>query len=223
MSAAGFAAALRRYRLVAILRGSDPTTLAARVAALHAAGVRLIEVAFSDAGASEALAELVRVAPTGMLVGAGTVTSEAIAERAKALGATFLVTPNVRPPVARYAQAHNLGLLMGALTPTEIGEALDLGTEFIKLFPASAVGPGYIRALRGPFPNLNVVAVGGVNAENTAAYLAAGALAVGIGGALAAAPHPIDGFAALEREAERCLAALDSAPSRASDPPQPPA
>jgi 2-dehydro-3-deoxyphosphogluconate aldolase / (4S)-4-hydroxy-2-oxoglutarate aldolase len=212
VSAASFAASLQQHRLIAILRGTDITTMAARVEALHRAGVRLIEVALSDQGASEALAELVRVAPAGMVVGAGTVTSVALAERARALGATFLVTPHLRSEVARYAHDHDLGLLMGALTPTEIADALDAGTKFIKLFPASAFGPSYIQALHGPYPTLDIVAVGGVNAANIADYLAAGALGVGIGGALASPPHPREGFAPLEREAARCVAALSPSP-----------
>ena len=207
MSAAAFAAGLHRHRLVAILRRVDPSTIEARVAALVEGGVRMIEVAFSDAGAGQALDELVRIAPKDVLIGAGTVTTLDVAERAAAAGARFLVTPHVVPEVAAFANAHDLGSLIGAMTPTEIAGALAAGAQYVKLFPASALGPGYGAALRGPYPNLPWVAVGGIDANNLGAYLAAGAIGVGIGGGLAADGEG-DGFAGVREEARRCQRAI---------------
>lgn len=207
MSAA-FDAAVRRHRLVAILRGVERETLEARVAALHGAGVRLIEVALSEPTALAALEDLVRIAPADMLVGAGTVTTRELAEAAHRAGATFLVTPHVALPTIAYAREHDLGVLAGALTPSEIASAREAGARFIKLFPASAVGPDYVKALLGPYPDLELLAVGGVGSANLAPYLRAGAIGAGVGGALASG-SPDDGFAAAAAEARALVNLLD--------------
>jgi 2-dehydro-3-deoxyphosphogluconate aldolase/(4S)-4-hydroxy-2-oxoglutarate aldolase len=206
--AAAFATAVRRHRLVAILRGVEPATLPARVAALHGAGVRLIEFALSEPSALGTLEALVRLAPDDLLVGAGTVTTTATAEAARAAGARYLVTPHVAPEVFAYAARHDLGLLAGALTPTEIATARAVGATFIKLFPASTLGPGYVKALLGPYPDLEVLVVGGVGSANLAPYLEAGALGAVVGGALAAG-DAADGFAAAAAEARALVALLD--------------
>ena len=202
-----FADALRRHRLVAILRGVERASLAARVAALHEAGVRLIEVALSDAAALPTLEALVRVAPADMRVGAGTVTTRALAEAAEAAGATFLVTPHVALPVITFARERGLGLLAGALTPSEIAAAREAGADVIKLFPAATVGPAHVKALLGPYPDLELVAVGGIGSGNLPAYLSAGAIGAGVGGALAGG-DPADGFASAAREARALIAQL---------------
>lgn len=206
MSAA-FDAAVRRHRLVAILRGVERESLEVRVAALHDAGVRLIEVALSEPTALAALEDLVRIAPADMLVGAGTVTTRELAEAAHGAGATFLVTPHVAMPTIAYAREHDLGVLAGALTPTEIASAREAGARFIKLFPASAVGPDYVKALLGPYPDLELLAVGGVGSANLAPYLGAGAIGAGVGGALASG-SPDDGFASAAAEARELLRLL---------------
>ncbi len=207
--AAAFAAAVRQHRLVAILRGVEAATLAARVAALHEAGVRLIEVALSEPTALRTLEALVRVAPDDLIVGAGTVTTKATAEAARAAGARYLVTPHVAPSVFAYAAHHDLGLLAGALTPTEIATAREAGATFVKLFPASTMGSGYVRALLGPYPDLEALVVGGVGSANLASYLDAGALGAGVGGALAAGDAS-DGFAVAAAEARALVALLDA-------------
>ena len=202
------AAGLRRHGIVAILRGVAGDTLAARVQALHAAGIRVIELALSEPGALPLVAQLARVAPPDMLVGAGTVTSRALAEAAHAAGARFLVTPHVAPDVVAYAAAHDLGVLCGALTPSEVAAVHAAGGRFVKLFPASAMGPAYLRALRGPYPALEAVVVGGVGSGNLADYLAAGAVGAGVGGALARGSAD-DGFATAAAEAAALIHAFE--------------
>lgn len=202
--AAAFTDALHRFGIVAILRDVDPTTLEARVHALHGAGIRMIEIALSDPDALPLVGHLAAVAPDDMLVGAGTVTSVALAREAHASGARFLVTPHVVASVLDFAREHDVGTLSGALTPTEIATVRDAGGRFVKLFPASAVGPGYVRALLGPYPDLELVPVGGVGSGNAAEFLAAGAVGLGVGGALASAPD--DGrYAAAGAEAARLV------------------
>lgn len=179
-----FDEALRRHRLVAILRGVDPSTAAMRTDTLYDAGVRLIEVAQSEPSALAALEAVVQIAPDDLMVGAGTVTTKVIADDAHGAGARFLVTPHLAPAVIAHAQHHEMGLLVGAWTPTEISLAREAGATFIKLFPASTMGPGYVKALMGPYPDLDIVVVGGIGSGNLAPYLEAGALGAGVGGAL---------------------------------------
>jgi 2-dehydro-3-deoxyphosphogluconate aldolase / (4S)-4-hydroxy-2-oxoglutarate aldolase len=207
-----FDAAVSRHRLVAILRGVAAETLPGRVAALHGAGVRLIEVALSEATALPVLAELVRLAPPDMLVGAGTVTTRALAEDAHGAGATFLVTPHVARPTIEYAVEHDLGIIAGALTPTDIAAAREAGARFVKLFPASTVGPEYVKALLGPYPDLEILVVGGVSSHNLESYLRAGAIGVGVAGALAAGADAAGGYGAAAAEAARLLEILRAVP-----------
>ena len=210
-SATTFAATLRRHRLVAILRGVDRATLDARVAALYGAGVRLIEVALSEPEALCTLKALVQLAPRDLLVGAGTVTTTATAEAAQGAGARYLVTPHVAVPVFEYAVQHSLGLLAGGLTPTEIATAREAGATFIKLFPAATVGPSYLKAILGPYPDLELIVVGGISSGNLQAFLDAGALGAGVGGALAGGDGR-DHFASAAAEARALVGQLVVAP-----------
>jgi 2-dehydro-3-deoxyphosphogluconate aldolase / (4S)-4-hydroxy-2-oxoglutarate aldolase len=175
---------LRAHPLLAILRGVPAEHLVPLGEALLAGGVRSLEVTFTDADAAAKIEALRASLPVEVLVGAGTVTTRKRAAAARAAGAGFLVTPHVAPEVNAFAVGHGLPVVCGATTPTEIAQALDGGCSFIKLFPAGPLGPDYLRALLGPYPDLEVFAVGGVGLANAAAFLAAGALGLGIGGAL---------------------------------------
>ena len=117
-------------------------------------------------------------------MGAGTVTSVALAEAALAAGATFLVTPNLDLEVIRTARKHGVPIMPGAMTPTEIWNAAAAGAEYVKVFPASALGPGYFRELRGPFAHIPLMATGGINLENARDFITFGVDALGVGGAL---------------------------------------
>lgn len=175
---------LRAFPFIAILRGVPAAHVVPLGEALWAGGVRSLEVTFTDADAAAKIEALRDSLPVEVLVGAGTVTTRKRAAAARAAGAGFLVTPHVAPEVNAFAVDHGLPVVCGATTPTEIAQALDQGCAFIKLFPAGPLGPDYLRALLGPYPDLEVFAVGGVGLDNAAAYLAAGALGLGIGGAL---------------------------------------
>jgi 2-dehydro-3-deoxyphosphogluconate aldolase/(4S)-4-hydroxy-2-oxoglutarate aldolase len=196
-----FAVGLRQHRLVAILRGTPIDQLEDLVVALAEGGVRLIEIALSEPSAVEKLDVLSRAAPPGVLFGAGTVVSTELASAALAAGVDFLVTPHVVHDVIRFAKQNDLGLLCGALTPGEITDARSHGARFIKLFPASVMGPAYVKALLGPYPDLELFVVGGINSSNLSEYLAAGALGAGVGGALAASGRSDPGFVNAKREA----------------------
>lgn len=204
-------AALRRSRLLAILRGVPARHAPRLVETLRGAGLECVEVALSDAHGLGAL-RAVHDAFPDLMLGAGTVVTRELAAQAQAAGASFLVTPHVVPEVAQAAQERDLGLLMGALSPSEIAQALALGSAAAKVFPAGSLGPGYFRQLRGPYPHWPLLAVGGVDAANVAGYLAAGADGAGIGGALTRADWARPDWNALRREAENLVAAARSTP-----------
>ncbi len=176
-----FGQVLRATRLVGIVRGDGVGNTRDAVAVLFDSGVRLVEVSLTGPGALEAISS-VKV-PDGCWLGAGTVRTASDAAAAIAAGATFAVSPALSPSVAACVDA-GLPILAGSFTPTEIETALSLGAEAVKLFPASAGGPAYLSALRQPFPHVPFVPVGGVGVAEAEAYLAAGAIAVGVGSPL---------------------------------------
>ena len=147
-------------------------------------------------------------APDGVLVGAGTVTSAPLARRALDHGAEFFVTPHVAEPVLDHARSHDIAIVCGATTPTEISQAREGGADFTKLFPAAVLGTAYLRALLGPYPDLKAIVVGGIRSSNVAAFLEAGAVGAGIGGALATIRPGDVSLADKRNEAARLLSAL---------------
>lgn len=182
---------LRSERIVAILRRVEDVDGA--VARVRAAGISLVEITLDTPGALEAI----RRHP-GCL--AGTVRTADDASAAHAAGAVALVGPTFSADVAARARELRLPYVPGALTPTEVETAWRAGVAAVKLFPAALGGPDYVRQLRGPLADVPLVATGGVDAGNAAAFLAAGCVAVGLGTSLL---H--------EGEAERAVAAVTRA------------
>ncbi|WP_253763107.1 bifunctional 4-hydroxy-2-oxoglutarate aldolase/2-dehydro-3-deoxy-phosphogluconate aldolase [Hamadaea flava] len=148
---------------------------------LAGAGLSAVEITLTTPGALSAISELRAAVAGSCLVGAGSVRTPEQAMSAREAGAEFLVTPTVRPAVLA---ATELPVVCGALTPTEIETAADCGAALVKVFPASAFGPGYLRELLAPMPELRLAPTGGVTPESVAEYAAAGAVAVGVGSAL---------------------------------------
>ncbi|SEP05571.1 2-keto-3-deoxy-phosphogluconate aldolase [Actinacidiphila rubida] len=176
--------ALRTHRLVAIVRGTDPEASLRAVLALVEEGVSLVEVSLSGEGALDVIAAARAALGPDALLGAGTVLTADDARAAHRAGAGFAVTPALGEGVA-IARERGMPVLAGVMTPTDIVAAQAMGVTAYKIFPAQqAGGPAYLRALRGPFPRLPFVPVGGVDAAAARAYLAAGALAVGVGSPL---------------------------------------
>jgi 2-dehydro-3-deoxyphosphogluconate aldolase/(4S)-4-hydroxy-2-oxoglutarate aldolase len=153
------------------------------VAAIHAGGVRCIEVSLTTPGALEAIAEIRERLPE-VEVGAGTVLTREELDSCVRVGARFIVTPVTLPELVAPAHAHGVPIVMGAFTPTEIYTAHEAGADLVKLFPAGSLEPGYLRAVRAPFPALRLVPTGGIDAGNAREWLAAGAVALGVGGSL---------------------------------------
>ncbi len=168
-------AALAASPVIAVVRAPRIPDAAALCAALAEGGITWTEFTFTT---PDVTTHLHRAAQAGHRVGVGTVLTAEQAERGLAVGAAFLVTPGLRPEVADAAHAARVPVVLGALTATEVAQAVDLGAAAVKIFPARAFGPGYFKDLRGPYPDVPLVASGGVNAGNAAAFLAHGALAV---------------------------------------------
>jgi len=170
--------------VIAVLRAPAPEAALATVDALVAGGVTGIEITYSIPDAAAVIAECRRRHGRTILLGAGTVTTAAQAEQAVQAGASYLVSPGTTRPLAEAMRATGAAVMLGALTPTELMTAVELGATVVKIFPASLGGPAYLKALRGPFPDTAVMPTGGVTAANLATWLAAGAVAVGAGGDL---------------------------------------
>lgn len=176
--------ALVETRLMAILRAPDATTLEPVAHALASAGVRCLEVTLTGTGALDVVRRLRTALPADVLVGAGSVVTGDQARAAIDAGAEFLVSPATDVEVIEAAVLAGVGVYPGAWTASEVVRAWQLGATAVKLFPCSTGGPEHLRQLAAPLPHIPLVAVGGVTAGNAADYLAAGAVAVGIGSAL---------------------------------------
>ena len=149
-------------------------------------GLKAIEVTINTAAATEIIAKLKAAAkPYDITVGAGTVRHGSDLEKALAAGAEFIVTPNTRNEIIRLSCTAGVPIIPGALTPTEVQKAFDLGATAVKIFPVNCVGgPEYIKALRGPFRDIPLMACGGVNADNVQDYFKAGANLVSFGASI---------------------------------------
>jgi 2-dehydro-3-deoxyphosphogluconate aldolase/(4S)-4-hydroxy-2-oxoglutarate aldolase len=157
--------------------------------ALAEGGISVIEVTMEQAGAADTIGVL---ADSGVTVGAGTVVGVDRASMAVDAGARFLVSPGLDPDVVAWSRDHRVPHLPGVLTPSEVTKAIGLGVMTLKLFPASLGGPSYLRSLLAPFPGVEFIPSGGIDETNAAAYLDAGAIAVGVGGVLAGMHSPAE-------------------------------
>jgi 2-dehydro-3-deoxyphosphogluconate aldolase / (4S)-4-hydroxy-2-oxoglutarate aldolase len=180
---------VRRCRLIAILRRVEPRErLLDLVGSLAEDGVRLFEVTFDAPAATEDLVAVrERLGAAGLedpLVGAGTIVTPDRLEAAAGAGAAFIVAPTLDVEIVERAIELGLPVIPGAYSPTEIALAWRTGASFVKVFPASSLGPSYMRELRGPLPEIELIATGGVDATNARSFLAAGCVAIASGGAL---------------------------------------
>ncbi|HET7030512.1 MAG TPA: bifunctional 4-hydroxy-2-oxoglutarate aldolase/2-dehydro-3-deoxy-phosphogluconate aldolase [Candidatus Limnocylindrales bacterium] len=179
------AAAIRRHRLIAVLRGVAPrSTLLNLIDELIADGIRIVEVTLDSAGAVGDLAAVRARAGGDVQVGAGTIRTVEQLRAAVAAGAAFGVSPILDRAVLEAARDAGLPFVPGVATPTEADAAWRAGATFVKVFPASSLGPAFVRELRGPMPEIETVVTGGLDATNARAFLEAGAAAVGVGSAL---------------------------------------
>ncbi|MDX2042162.1 MAG: bifunctional 4-hydroxy-2-oxoglutarate aldolase/2-dehydro-3-deoxy-phosphogluconate aldolase [Acidobacteriota bacterium] len=191
-------------KVVAILRGDFAGREEEIVAAMIAGGLTAVEVTLNSRDVFAAINRLAKRFGSTMAIGAGTVLTPNEVQRAADAGAQFIVSPN--RDLAVIAETKKLGLvsLPGCFTPSEVVEAVNAGADAAKLFPANSLGPAFVKALRGPLPNIRTVPTGGVTAELAREYFAAGAWAIGAGSELIGKEWFADG--GLERLTERTAA-----------------
>ncbi len=174
-----FIARLRADRSLVVVRAPAIPDAVGLCQALADGGIRTIELTFTTPDVLHHVEKAAGSAVShGAVVGVGTVLTADQARAAVDAGAQFLVTPGLRPEVARVAVDAGIPFSLGAMTPTEVAQALDLGSSVVKIFPARQLGPRYLKDLQGPYPGVNLLPSGGIDAINAPDYLNAGALAV---------------------------------------------
>jgi 2-dehydro-3-deoxyphosphogluconate aldolase/(4S)-4-hydroxy-2-oxoglutarate aldolase len=196
--------ALTQVPVVAVLRGLAPDEACALATAAIEGGLRAIEITMDSPGAAESISRLAATAAPGVAIGAGTVVTPADLDAATEAGAAFAVAPHLDLALLATAVTRRLPMVPGVTTPSELHAAVAAGAAFVKLFPAGALGVGYLSALRGPYPSVPLMASGGISVEQIGQWLAAGATAVGIGqSGLAAQPEAMRSRAASAVAASR--------------------
>jgi 2-dehydro-3-deoxyphosphogluconate aldolase/(4S)-4-hydroxy-2-oxoglutarate aldolase len=170
--------------IIPVIRASSAEDALFAAEAVLAGGVDVVEITMTVPGATAVVSRIAETMPE-ILVGAGTVLNADAAQRCLDAGAQFLVSPGINLKTLEFAQRKGVLMIAGALTPTEVMSAWESGADLVKIFPCSQVGgASYIRALKGPFPEIPLVPTGGVNLETCAAFIEAGASALGVGGEL---------------------------------------
>ncbi len=181
---------VEQRKIVAIVRGLEPDYLLRLGHALEEGGIGLMEVTYDQrapeswAATAKAIQAVEKEFGERLLVGAGTVITPEQVRLTYEAGGHYLVTPTTQPEIIRMGKDLGLGLFPGAFSATEILSAYEAGADAVKVFPASCVGPGYIKAIRGPLSHIPLMAVGGINEKNAADYLKAGCVGLGVGGNL---------------------------------------
>ena len=181
---AAVTAQIEALGVVAVIRLKDPATLRAVVDAMAQGGVRALEVTMTVPRAVDLIRELAPTLPGDFLLGAGTVTDVATALAVIDAGASFVVGPVFRPDVIAACHERDVAAMPGCFSPTEILAAHECGADIVKLFPATALGPQFIRDVRAPLPQVKLMPTGGVTLDNAGEWIRAGAVAVGLGSAL---------------------------------------
>jgi 2-dehydro-3-deoxyphosphogluconate aldolase/(4S)-4-hydroxy-2-oxoglutarate aldolase len=195
--------------IIAIVRFDRPEQLIQVAQAIRAGGVGIIEFTMTTPNALDIIEESGREFGDEVLLGAGTVLDAETARAAILAGAEFIVSPTLDPEVIEVCRRYSKVVIPGAFTPTEILTAWQRGADFVKVFPASFGGPGYLKAIRGPLPQVKLIPVGGVSLENSADFIRAGAVAVAVGGNLVKKSAIAEGnFAELTETARQFVAAV---------------
>ena len=171
--------------IVPVVRASSPRDARVAADAVCEGGIPIVEITMTVPGAVDVIRELTNNASSDVLIGAGTVLNAEAARRCLDAGAQFLVSPGLNLRTIELAVREGKLIMAGALTPTEVITAWEAGSDFVKIFPCGQVGgPKYIKALKGPLPEVPLVPTGGVNLSTAAEFIEAGAVALGIGGEL---------------------------------------
>ena len=171
--------------IVPVIRASSPEQAVLAAQAVCEGGIPIVEITMTVPGAVDVIRELRKTADSSILIGAGTVLNSEMARRCVDAGAEFLVSPGLDSPTLEFAAREDKLMLAGALTPTEVITAWNAGSELVKVFPCGQLGgASYIKALKGPLPQVPMVPTGGVNLNTAGDFIKAGAAALGVGGEL---------------------------------------
>jgi 2-dehydro-3-deoxyphosphogluconate aldolase / (4S)-4-hydroxy-2-oxoglutarate aldolase len=198
--------------IIAVVRAQNAEQVIPLSEALLAGGVIAVEITLTTPNAIQAIREASTRLGARAVIGVGTVLDAETCRAAIAAGAEFVVTPICRPEFVRIAHEAQRPVMLGAYTPTEAQLGYEAGADFIKIFPADGLGPGYIKAIRAPLPHLRIVPTGGVDATNVGAFLKAGCAAVGAGSSLVSSQILREGnWAELTRRAKEFVKAAREA------------
>jgi len=204
--------AIRDSGVVAVIRASGPEELLQITRALSKGGVRALEITMTSPGALETIKAAVDELQGEAIIGVGSVLDAETARMAILAGAEFVVSPAFKPELVAMCKRYSRICIPGAFTPTEILTAWEAGADVIKIFPATKLGPGFIKDLKGPLPQIEVTPTGGVTLENTPEFIKAGAAFVGVGSSLVDKKLVAEGnWDALSDLAARFVAAAQSA------------
>ncbi|MBF9222832.1 bifunctional 4-hydroxy-2-oxoglutarate aldolase/2-dehydro-3-deoxy-phosphogluconate aldolase [Hymenobacter ruricola] len=172
------------HKVVAIVRGANPPDLLRIARALHAGGVRMMEITLNSPGALASIEEISREMAGQLLVGAGTVLDPETARAALLAGAQYIISPTLNKKTIRMTKRYGAVSIPGAYTATEILKAYEYGGDIIKVFPAGSSGASYFKDIAGPLPHIPLMPTGGVSLDNIKGFAEAGAKAFGLGSAL---------------------------------------
>jgi len=204
---------IRQSGIVPIVRCASEEGAVRTVEAIYNGGLRVVEITMTVPGAVRALEKVTDRLGDKLVLGAGTVLDPETARICMLAGAEFFVTPSLRVSTIEIAKRYSKPVFPGALTPTEVLAAWDAGADAVKIFPCGSLGgPKYIKALKGPFPHIEMVPTGGVNADNIGDFLKAGACAAGVGAELVDNRTVAEGrFDIIEERTRKYVAAIAAA------------
>jgi 2-dehydro-3-deoxyphosphogluconate aldolase / (4S)-4-hydroxy-2-oxoglutarate aldolase len=183
---------LRRCGVIAVLRGIDSERMLPIAQALYEGGIKAVEVTLNHPDSIKSIALLDNEFGKDLLIGAGTVLNPDAARAAVSAGATFIISPSLNLKTIETTKRLGVVSIPGAYTPTEIVTAYENGADFVKVFPATALGPSFLKDMKGPLPHIPLIPTGGIHVGNAFEFLQAGAVAIGVGSSLVSASQKID-------------------------------
>ncbi len=175
---------IEKCGIVAIIRANSSNELFEAAVAIETGGVDVIEITMTTPNALQVISDVSDRLGDSVLIGVGSVLDAETARAAMLAGAEFVVSPVTKPDIIEICNRYGKVVIPGAFTPTEILRAWETGADYVKVFPSSGVGPSYIKDIKAPLPQIPLIPTGGINAENAAEFIKAGAAALGIGSSL---------------------------------------
>ncbi|MCA0972153.1 bifunctional 4-hydroxy-2-oxoglutarate aldolase/2-dehydro-3-deoxy-phosphogluconate aldolase [Halobacillus litoralis] len=198
---------VKNSKVIPVIRQADPATIGSIMEALYEGGIRTVELTAETAGIEQLIGDLNKEWGDRMMIGAGTVLDSETARSLIMAGASFIVSPVLDEATVKLCNRYGVPYIPGVFTPTEMVQAYETGAQMVKLFPASSLGPEHIKSIKGPLPQVSVMATGGVNLANMMDYIHHGADAVGVGSQLVNPKllHTREDFQRLKEEATKYM------------------